>query len=262
MSVTALHLWFPSARTDTDVRRPDLRLFCVPHGGAGTSVFRSWPHRLGPATEVVPVQLPGRESRLAEPAERSVPRLAARLAGPVARRAEGLPYILFGHSMGALVAFELGLRLQTSAHPPAAVVVSGSVAPHLSRRTPAMHLLPDREFLDGLRVLGGIPPELLADREWLELFLPQLRADFEAAETYVSDGTLGAGVRLIALGGRDDPAATPAEIEGWRARGHDVSTRVFDGDHFFPFSAADQVLATVMGLARRPVRTPEGAIRP
>ncbi|MEV5844975.1 alpha/beta fold hydrolase [Streptomyces sp. NPDC051985] len=223
--------------------RPRVRLFCIPHGGAGGSVFRPWQRLLGPGTEVVPVQLPGREVRMTEPAETSVVRLAQRLAGPLARRAEGLPYVLFGHSMGALLAYELGLALQDSALPPTALVVSGSVPPHIPRSTPALHPLPDPEFAAGLRELGGIPPELLADEEWCALFLPQLRADFEAAETYRTRAVLRPGIPLIALGGADDPAATPAEVERWRELGTDVTVRVFPGDHFFVFASAAQVLA-------------------
>jgi len=245
VSVTKEDLWFP--RAHAGVSRPRLRLFCIPHGGAGGSAFRSWQGLAGPGTEVVPVQLPGREVRLTEPAEKSVVRLADRLAGPVARRAEGLPYVLFGHSMGALLAYELGLALQESPHPPAALVVSGSVPPHVPRSSPAMHLLPDEEFLAGLRRLGGIPPALLDDAEWLELFLPQLRADFEAAETYGTCGALRPGVPLIALGGTDDPAASPAEVERWRELGSDVTVRIFDGDHFFVFESAERVLAFVSG---------------
>ncbi|MFF1508645.1 thioesterase II family protein [Streptomyces sp. NPDC058326] len=241
MSVTTSpDLWFSPESPVAGVRA---RLFCVPHGGSDGSVFRSWRSGVGPGIEVVPVQLPGRGIRLEEPAETSVVRLGERLTGPVARRAGDLPYVLFGHSMGALLAYELGLALQDGPRPPAAVVVSGSVPPHLPRRAPAMHLLPDEEFRVRLGALGGIPPELLAEDEWRELFLPLLRADFEAAETYRTGSTLSAGVRLIALGGADDPAAPPAEVERWRELGTDVTVRVLPGDHFFPFESTDQVLS-------------------
>ncbi|MFE4961833.1 thioesterase II family protein [Streptomyces sp. NPDC056660] len=248
MCVTTAASWFPHALPGASRPSPArVRFFCIPHGGAGGSVFRPWQHLLGPGTELVPVQLPGREIRMTEPAETSVVRLAERLAAPLARRAEGLPYVLFGHSMGALLAYELALGLQDSGRPPAALVVSGSVPPHLPRSTPAMHPLPDPEFVAGLRRLGGIPPELLADEEWLALVLPQLRADFEAAETYRAHGVLRPGIPLIVLGGSGDPAAAPAEVERWRDLGTDVRVRVFAGDHFFVFAAAPQVLAFVAG---------------
>ncbi len=246
VSVTFEDLWFPPDRPVASL--VGARLFCVPHGGADGSVFRPWRSVLGPAIDVVPVQLPGRGVRMAEPAETSVVRLAERLAGPVADRAAGLPYVLFGHSMGALVAYELGLALQDGPCPPAAVVVSGTVPPHVPRGTAAMHLLPDEEFRRRLGVLGGIPPELLAEEEWLELFLPLLRADFEAAETYRTGRTLSAGVPLVALGGADDPAAPPADVERWRELGTDVTVRIFPGDHFFPFSSSDRVLGLVSAL--------------
>lgn len=213
-------------------------------------MFQPWHSLVGPGIEVVPVQLPGRGIRLAEPADHSIVRLRERLAEPIAQRAGDLPYVLFGHSMGALLAYELGLALQDGPRPPAAVVVSGTVPPHVPRSTPAMHLLPDEEFRDRLGALGGIPPELLAEKEWLDLFLPVLRADFEAAETYRTPSALSAGVRLIALGGADDPAASPAEVERWRELGTDVTVRTFPGGHFFPFEQADQVLALVSAACR------------
>lgn len=248
VSVISDNLWLPPERSVAS--RPGARLFCLPHGGADGSVFRSWHGLVGPGIEVVPVQLPGRGIRMAEPAERSIVRLGERLAGPITHRADDLPYVLFGHSMGALLAYELGLALQDGPRPPAAVVVSGTVPPHVPRSTPAMHLLPDEDFRSRLGALGGIPPELLAEEEWLELFLPVLRADFEAAETYRTRATLSAGVRLIALGGTDDPAAPPADVERWRELGTDVTVRIFPGGHFFPFESTDEVLALVSAACR------------
>ncbi|MGW4232663.1 thioesterase II family protein [Streptomyces sp. NPDC004980] len=261
MNVTTREPWFPreragsalpAPRAHTGAPSPAVRLFCVPHGGAGASVFRTWQNALGAGAEVVPVQLPGRDVRLSEPAEGSVVRLADRLAGPVAHRADGQPYVLFGHSMGALLAYELCLRLQSTPHPPSALVVSGSVPPHVPRRTAPLHTLPDGDFLARLDALGGIPPELLADEEWRELFLPGLRADFEAAETYRSHEAISDGIKLVALGGRDDPAASPDEIECWRSLGTDVTVRIFDGDHFFVFTSeqvppflSEQVLPSI-----------------
>ncbi|MDV9187430.1 alpha/beta fold hydrolase [Streptomyces sp. SR27] len=243
MSVTTEDLWFSPDRPVA--ARHHTRLFCLPQGGADGSVFRSWQGLVGPGIEVVPVYLPGHGLRMAEPPERSVARLGERLTGPVARRADELPYVLFGHSMGALLAYELGLALQDGPRPPAAVIVSGSVPPHVPRRTEPMHLLPDGEFLDRIGALGGIPPELLAEDEWLELILPVLRADFEAAETYRTQNVLSPGVRLIALGGADDPAAPPAEVERWRELGSEVTVRIFPGTHFFPFESTAEVLGLV-----------------
>ncbi|KQX50765.1 MULTISPECIES: alpha/beta fold hydrolase [unclassified Streptomyces] len=243
MSLTTEDLWFSPDRPVA--ARHHTRLFCLPHGGADGSVFRSWQAMVDPGIEVVPVHLPGRGMRMAEPPESSLTRLGERLTGPVARRADDLPYVLFGHSMGALLAYELGLALQDGPRPPAAVIVSGAVPPHVTRRTETMHLLPDGEFLDRLGALGGIPPELLAEEEWLELFLPVLRADFEAAETYRTGNALSPAVRLIALGGADDPAAPPADVERWRELGTEVTVRIFPGAHFFPFESTAEVLALV-----------------
>ena len=109
MSVISENLWFPPAGSVAS--HLGVRLFCLPHGGADGSVFRPWRSLVGPGIEVVPVQLPGRGNRMEEPAERSLVRLGKRLAGPIADRAGELPYVLFGHSVGALLAYELGRAL-------------------------------------------------------------------------------------------------------------------------------------------------------
>lgn len=186
------------------------------------------------------MQLPGREGRISEPPESSIVRLGERLVGPLARRAGDLPYVLFGHSLGALVAYELTLALQDGPNPPAALVVSACAPPHLPRPDVILHRLPDEEFRAHVELLGGIPPELLGDEEWLELFLPLLRTDFEAAETYHPQGRTSVVPPLIAIGGTDDPAAPPATVERWRELGAEVTVQIFEGGHFFAFEQVER----------------------
>jgi medium-chain acyl-[acyl-carrier-protein] hydrolase len=230
----------------------DLRLFCFPHGGAGPSVFRGWQAAAGPRVEVVPVQLPGRERRMSEPSVRSITELRDLLAGPIAEYAEATPYAFLGHSMGALVAYELCHQLRDSARPPSAVAVSGAVAPHLPRRVPDVHDLPDDDFRRHVTALNGTPSGLLADDSWLDLLMPVLRADFEACETYVPRQRPLLELPLLALGGTGDPLARPTEVEAWAELTAGPSeVRIYDGDHFFLFQHADEVIDMIGGLAAR-----------
>jgi surfactin synthase thioesterase subunit len=232
--------WFPQRRSAVPTR---MRLYCLPHGGGGASVFRSWAASAEPGLEVVPVQLPGRESRLSEPVAHSIREMSDPLADALLEDAGDTPYAVFGHSMGALISFELCHALRSAANPPRALLVSGAAAPQLGRRTPPVHGLDDEEFRRHLSVLGGTPAGLLNDPTWFELLGPVLRADFEACETYELPPRPPLGLTLYALAGSADPVAAPASVSAWSELTSGRSeVLVFGGDHFFVFQHTSEVL--------------------
>ncbi|MGW2279017.1 thioesterase II family protein [Streptomyces sp. NPDC001770] len=223
--------WFPYPAEDADERTS--LLFCLHHGGAGASVYRDWQRLLGSDAEVVPVQLPGREARLAEPAERSLVALTERLAGPVLERAGERPFAFFGHSMGALLGYDLSHALTAAGRPPAHLAVSGYVPPHARART-SVHALSDDDFLAHVTGLQGTPPEILENPTLLELVLPILRDDFAACETYtyVERGPLDVPIAVFA--GRSDPSAPAAGMARWAELTRaGTSVDVFPGGHFY-----------------------------
>jgi surfactin synthase thioesterase subunit len=223
-----------------------LRVFCFPHGGAGPSAFRAWPSLVAPEVELVPVQLPGRERRLHEPSVRSITELRDRLAGPVAEYAGDVPYALLGHSMGALIAYELAHELRAAMNPPLVLAVSGAAAAHLPRRVPDVHHLPDHELRRQLVDLNGISAPVLANEDLLDLLLPVFRADFAACETYVHACRPPLDLRLLAFGGTGDPLVTPPEVERWAELNvNSTDVRILDGDHFFLFRHAGLVLSAI-----------------
>ena len=162
--------WFPAAPSGAA-----FRLFCFPHAGGGASAFAVWQGRLPPDWGVVPVRLPGRETRCQEaPFTRMEPLISA-LAGAIEPRLDQ-PFAFYGHSMGAAVAFELARRLREKERPmPMALFVSAARAPQFRRNWSPPPEPSDEEFLDQLRRLEGMPPELLADHEYMRLFLPALK---------------------------------------------------------------------------------------
>lgn len=227
-----------------------LRLFCFPFAGGGASVYRSW-RQIAPAgLDVLPVQLPGREGRIREAPCRNAASLAETLAGALSPHMSR-PYALFGHSMGALIAFELAGRLREMGLPsPRLLVASASRAPRRTNRVNPIHSLPDAAFRDALRDLEGTPEAVLAHDELMELLLPTLRADFELCEKYANDGSNPLGCPILAIGGSSDPNVSTAELQEWRAMTRGAFTgRVLEGGHFFLDEHAAGILRLVGEIA-------------
>ncbi len=230
-----------------------VRLFCLPYAGGGGSVFRGWPVRLEGLAEVCPILLPGREARFSDPACTRMEPLVTALVEAVAGRLDR-PVAFYGHSMGALIAFEVCRRLeQTGAAAPVCLFVSGSRPPHARWSEAAVHHLPDREFLDRLHERYRAIPDAVRDSaELASIVLPALRADFELLETYscADSGTLACD--LVAYAGRGDETVALAEVDEWgRYTAGDFRRRDFDGDHFFMRSVEAEMVADLAEELRR-----------
>jgi medium-chain acyl-[acyl-carrier-protein] hydrolase len=222
-----------------------LRLYCIPYAGGGPGAFRGWPPRLTDRVELRTVVLPGRERRFAEPALDSVQDIADLLAPALAPHLEP-PFAVFGHSMGAMVGYELVRRLSASDQPAACFLASGVRAPHVPDRGPVYHRLPDAGFIDAVRGLGGTPRELLEHEEILELMLPTLRADFRAAETYIRRPAPPLSCPITAFGGAEDHLVAREDLAAWSAHTSErFQLHLLPGDHFFLGTAQDQLLALV-----------------
>lgn len=229
-----------------------LRLLCLPYAGGSASIFRAWPERLPRELDVCAIQPPGRGNRLAERPFVRLDDLLPPLVEAVLPLLD-LPYALFGHSLGALVAFELARRLRArTGTRPAVLFVSGCRAPQLPDHAVHIHGLPDDEFLARLAAVNGIPAEVLESRDLLDLLLPLLRADVEAAETYRWRPGPPLGCAISSLWSEDDPYVTRTDSEAWGAHTTvDFSTHAFPGGHFFLHSA-ESALLDVIGRALRP----------
>jgi surfactin synthase thioesterase subunit len=230
-------------------------LFCVPYAGVGASVYRQWGRMLPPAIDVCAVQLPGREGRLREQPFREIgPLLDA--AVPSLRPWLDLPFAFFGHSMGALLAFELSRRLRDEGlGEPFHLFVSGRRSPEIPLRHPPISHLPDHEFVEEVsRRYNGIPDEVRRHQELLDLLVPGLKADLALLERYAYRPTAPLEGALTAFGGRADGEATGLDLAEWRVhtRGP-FAVRMFDGGHFFiQASASDVLRAVAEGLSCLP----------
>ncbi|MCG8923272.1 thioesterase II family protein [Lentzea sp. CC55] len=210
--------------------RPEaaLRVVCVPYAGGGASAFWDWADLLGESVELWCAVLPGRERRFGEPAVTEAARISQPLAEAI--RAEiAAPVVLFGHSMGGLIAFDVARRLGGQAEH---LVVSAAKAPHLPFGGEP-HLLDDDGLLGWMTTLGGVPADLLAHRDVLGLLLPTLRADLTVCAGF--HGTRDVlDVPITAFCGTDDPLASVADVAAWRhhtAAGFDLVVR--PGGHFY-----------------------------
>jgi medium-chain acyl-[acyl-carrier-protein] hydrolase len=229
---SAANPWL-SARAGTGDAR--VRLFCLPHAGAGTSAYNLWKRLLPAFIEVCPVHIPGRESRLAECSIIDSPTLIAGIAGALSGHLD-LPYAIFGHSMGALLALDLAFSLRAAGCPePGYLFVSGRNATHMPIRQSELHRLPDADLLEALAIrYGGLPQEILETPELLELYLPILRADLTLLETHCYAQHPPLDCPIAAFAGGDDANVTPEGLAAWGD--HTTAgfeTRLFDGGHFY-----------------------------
>ncbi|CUU58081.1 medium-chain acyl-[acyl-carrier-protein] hydrolase [Parafrankia irregularis] len=223
-----------------------IRLYCFPFAGGSAASYLGWQAELGAQVQVCAVEPPGRRQRRREPAIR---RMDAMVDAVVAGLRPGLdePFAFFGHSLGALVAYEVARRLRAEGGPePALLFLSAAAAPHLPRRRREIAALPDTEFIDELRGHGGTPELLLADHETMRLFLPALRADFELFETYRHRPGDPPGCPVHIYGGRTDTSVNTTQLRAWRALlPTTVEVRTFPGDHFYLNADRPALLAAV-----------------
>jgi medium-chain acyl-[acyl-carrier-protein] hydrolase len=236
--------WLVRARPRS---RPRLRLFCVPHAGVGPSAYRQWIDSLPADIEVALVHLPGRESRLREAPYTQIEPLV-NAAVTALRPYLDIPYAMFGHSMGALVAFELARRFEEDGQgAPRHLFVSGRRAPQMPTRRPPIAHLPDDQFVREIRSrYNGIPDEVLRHPDLLALLLPGLRADLTLVEGYVHRAGSALPCPIVAMGGLADAEATEAELVGWRHQTTAaLSVRMFPGGHFYLQTAHEELMRIV-----------------
>ena len=223
------------------------RLFCFPHAGGAPVSFFPWTAHVSEEIECVCLQYPGRAHRLRETPSTSVQQLVDDILPEIEGWSEK-PFAFYGHSLGGIVAFELARTLGRLGRPgPRHLYIGAARPPQNASSRPPIHQLPDNEFVAAVNSrYGGIPAAVAADSGAMEMFLPGLRGDFTAYETYQFRPSNPLALPITVFGGAQDPAVSPECLEGWRQH-TDMAfdLRVLPGGHFFP-PASTQVLIRVL----------------
>jgi medium-chain acyl-[acyl-carrier-protein] hydrolase len=215
-------------------REPGIRLFCFPHAGAGSLAYQEWSRLLPPSIQVLPVLPPGREMRLREAPYTHIEPYVEDLAEALAPELRA-PYALFGHSLGALVAFELARRVRASGlTAPAHLFVSGRIAPQITEHRRVLHRLPADDLAREVTALGGLPRQIDLGDPRLGHLLTALRADLTVNETYAFRAEPVLGTAVTALGGTADPRVNDGELTAWCAQTTGkFALRTYQGGHFY-----------------------------
>lgn len=231
--------WF---RRRTNVPDPRMRLVCLPHAGGAASFFHSWAGAFGDDIEVLATRYPGRQDRIADPCFDSMAPLADAVAGALLPFLDK-PLALFGHSMGASLAYEVALRLENLyGCRPAGLYVSSRAAPH--RLSPGdVHLRGDEAIVNEVRRLGGSDAEVLDNPDLRELVMPAIRSDFRIVGTYQASSPISVRCPIFGYVGDREPNLAPADMMAWS----EVTTggfqlRVMPGDHFYLVPQRDALI--------------------
>jgi surfactin synthase thioesterase subunit len=215
---------------------------CLPHAGGSATFFLPVSAELSPGVDVVAIQYPGRQDRRAERPIADIAVLADRVH-EVLRRQPEMPLTLFGHSLGAILAFEVARRLEADGAPPVRLFASGRRAPS-THRDETIHQRDDAGILAELRRMNGTASSVLGDDEMMRAALPAIRADYQAAETYTCAEDVTVSCPFTVLTGNDDPKTTRDEAMAWqRHTSGPFEFRAFSGGHFFLIEQSAEIIA-------------------
>lgn len=215
------------------VNNPKIRLFCFPYAGGSHNIYTPWLGKFNDCVELVFIQLPGRGCRIREIPHNNM----ASIINELMEHADYItstPYVLFGHSLGSRIAFDLAYKFYNDNLPlPKYFIGSGSRAPHLKNDKKNIHSLPNEQFIVELEKMNGTNKEILQNEELVELLTPMLRADFRIAELHQTP-KLAISVPFTILQGSDDIDITPAQLNAWSELSQaEISIVHLPGDHFF-----------------------------
>lgn len=225
-----------------------VKLYCIPYAGGSASIYSKWRRTLAAEIDLIPLELAGRGTKCNEPFYENLDEAVNDLYQLVIKEMDkNDKYILFGHSMGSLIAFELYYKLMKGGYrEPMHMFVSGGKAPHLERRL-IFHNKPLEEFKKHILEYDQSSEMIFQDEELLDFFVPVLRSDFKMVETHqYIDKTHKVGCDITALTGAWDLSLTLEEVNEWKKHGDkDFQLRQFEGGHFFINEHTEQIVTMI-----------------
>lgn len=244
MAAAPPNLWVIRPSLNGDASK---RLFCIPFAGGGASIYRPWANLLGLTVEVCPIQLPGREGRLFESPLTQIDALVALLKTQISPYLDR-PYAIYGHSMGALITYELAhaIAVDDSLNNPERIFVAAHRAPHLPPQRPPISALPDNAFIEKLKQYGGFNDEILNHAEMMELVLPTIRADFKLCESYEHRIRQKLNCPIHVFAGTEDTQTLVETTHAWdQCSTTTVTSTLFNGGHFFLNTCQQKVIEAI-----------------
>jgi len=242
-AVSTTSRWLVTIKSNPQAR---LRLFLFPYAGGGAHAYRDWGGALPLFVEAFALQYPGRGERILDPAFTKLSPLVDQITQVLLPYLDK-PYAFFGHSMGALVSFEVARKLRREhGLAPSYLFVSSCNSPQNRSKESRYSLLPENELIEKLTRFEGAPKEVLEHKELMSLMLPTIRADFAVCEDYryASDSLLSCPI--IAVGGIEDHETSRTRLEQWRNETDNYfELKMFEGGHFFINSAHKPLLQFV-----------------
>lgn len=220
-----------------------IQLFCFPYAGASASIFKSWQSFLPKHIEVVGIQYPGHGNRISEKPYSSSIDIVNELLNNIFN-AQTKPFALFGHSMGAMIAFDLAKRLVTSSEQkPIHLFISGLAPPQLRKTKSFIKNRTRNELINFIEQLGGTHSEILSHKELMDIILPALKSDFQIADNWFVEDTFDLSIPLTILGGDTDNEIPEDSLIYWSAYTTKKTTiKIYSGNHFFINSNKYQIL--------------------
>lgn len=224
-----------------------MTLYCFPYAGAGPATYASWPQRLAPAIQVKAIRLPGRGTRSREPLIDKMQVLVEMLAHEIEPGLGHESFAMFGHSLGAFLAFEVAkIVFERSRKRPAVLIVSGAPAPHLRSPRWSTEGLSDDQMVQLLKGMDGTPAAVFEDAELRSYVLPLIRADFNLLSNYILEPTEPLNCPILVLRGDCDPDVSVEGADGWKEyTTGPVKVMSLRGGHFFIHSAEKIVLNVI-----------------
>lgn len=228
-----------------DVKEKGIRLFCFPYAGGGASVFRLWQEKLGDDIHVYPAHYPGHEERIMEKPVKDMNTLVTSLFEEMNKGIQH-PFVLFGHSAGSRVAYELAVQFEEAKQKNLrGIIVSGGLAPNRREVNP-IYQLAEENFFNSLSQYGRTPRELFENKDLWAIFGPVLRADFTLADTYQDEKYRKIHVPVLALRGTKDPEISKADLQEWKHyTTAEFRHKDIEGEHLFIDTNTDEVLDVI-----------------
>ena len=231
-------------------------VFCLPYAGGNKYSYREFKAKAPPFLNFIMLEYPGRGARISEPLTTDIHAIVADLYRQIRNKIDTADYAFYGHSMGGLVAYLLALKVREHQHrQPLHLFITGTSGPSSpSRGEKKRFQMVQEEFIQEIRDFGGMPDEMLANTELLHYFVPILRSDFEASETYIHDvqPPLDIPVTVITGTGEDMEAG---DIEMWQKESlHKVDFRRLPGKHFFIFEFVPEIIQLIAKKLTAPIK--------